>query len=134
KNRIEKAALEAGADVAVWDAPTQKITLQLGSSKTSAEAVLQKIADAGHDNEMFQSTEKAYKDLPAYCVYSRTLAFGEKNPLVHIDEQASESVARKDFSDHPEHYEHSIETVTITKERNVTALSRKDVGLTFNIS
>lgn len=134
KNRIEKATLDAGADVAVWDAHTQKITLQLDPSKTSAEAILQKIADVGHDNEMFQSTEKAYKDLPACCVYSRTLAFGEKNPLVHIDEQPSESVARKDFSDHPEHYDNSIEGVTVIKERDATALSRKDVGLTFNIS
>src|SRR5690606_36703727 len=42
-------------------------------------------------------------------------------------------VARKDFSDHPEHYDNSIEGVTVIKERDATALSRKSAGLTFNI-
>ncbi len=86
KNRIEKAAKDAGATSAFWNADTQSVILDFDPSKISAEKILQKIAEVGHDNELFKAPDSTYKNLPGCCLYDREIPFGEKNPLAHHDE------------------------------------------------
>lgn len=130
KARIEKAAATAGADGASWNADTQLVTLQFDPLKTSATTILKKIAEVGHDNEMFQAEDATYKNLPDCCLYDRELPLGVKSDLVHHDESPQ---PKKDFTQHADHFDKSIEEVRLIKLADATALSRKETGLTFNI-
>lgn len=130
KARIEKAAASAGADSATWDAETQIVTLNFNPEKTSADLILKKIAEVGHDNEMYTSKDDTYKNLPGCCLYDRELPLGVKSDLVHHDEAPA---PKKDFSEHADHFDKSIEEVRLIKLADATALSKKETGLTFNI-
>ena len=131
KTRIEKAAKTAGADSANWDPETQTVTLNFNPAKTSADAILKMIADVGHDNEKYTASDSVYKNLPDCCLYDRTLPLGVKSDLVHMEESPA---PKKDFTQHADHVDKSIEEVKLIKMGEATALSKKETGLTFNIS
>lgn len=129
KARIEKAAISAGADSASWSPGAQIVSLNFDPAKTSASKILQKIANAGHDNEQFLASDQVYKNLPDCCLYDRDLAFGETGPLVHDDEADKAPTAGNSEHGH----EKSIEEVRVRKLAAATALNKRDAGLTFNI-
>ena len=131
KTRIEKAAKTAGADSANWDAETQTVTLGFDHAKTSADAILKMIADVGHDNEKYTASDAVYKNLPDCCLYDRALPLGVKSSLVHMDETPA---PKKDFTQHQDHVDKSIEEVKLIRLGEATALNKKETGLTFNIS
>lgn len=138
KARIEKAAKSAGANSAEWSAEKQMIILDFDSSKTSADQILKKIAEVGHDNEKYKTTDDVYKKLPGCCLYDRDLEFGEKNENVHSNEtekEFAEKQANTQASNHNSHAtgEKSIEGVTITASKAATSISKKEAGLVFNI-
>lgn len=128
KARIEKAAKDAGADSAEWNAENQTVTLNFDPVKTSADKILQKIADVGHDNEKYKSNDNTYKNLPACCLYDREIPFGEVNPKVHFEENQANANSREES-----HNEKAIEGVTVTGGRAPTSLNKKEAGLIFNI-
>lgn len=131
KARIEKAAKDAGADSATWSPETQKVVLDFDPAKVSAEKILKKIADVGHDNEKFRASDEVYKNLPDCCLYDRELPFGVKSDLVHHDENPQQHA---DSDHHSGHVDKDIEEVKLTKLQEATALNRKSADLTFNIS
>ena len=134
KARIEKAATSAGADSAAWDADTQIVTLNFDPAKTSADLILQKIAEVGHDNEKYTAKDGVYAQLPDCCLYDRALPLGVKSDLVHHDEAPAPAPAtNKDFSQNADHFDKSIEEIRLIKLAEATALSKKETGLTFNI-
>ena len=130
KARIEKAAKSVGANAASWDSQTQMVTLDFDVAKTSADEILKKIAEVGHDNEKFKTSDSAYKSLPDCCLYDRELPFGIVSPLVHDE---SKPVVKTE-ENHQHNGEKSIEEVQIKKFEAATALSKKETGLTFNIN
>lgn len=130
KARIEKAAASAGADSSAWDAETQIVTLNFDPAKTSADLILKKIAEVGHDNEKYTTKDATYSNLPDCCLYDRELPLGVKSDLVHYDESPA---PKKDFSQNADHFDKSIEEVRLIKLADATALSRKETSLTFNI-
>ncbi|MGE6394553.1 TonB-dependent receptor domain-containing protein [Chryseobacterium scophthalmum] len=138
KARIEKAAKSAGANSAEWSAEKQIVTLNFDSSKTSADQILKKIAEVGHDNEKYKTTDDVYKKLPGCCLYDRDIEFGEKNEKVHSNEtekEFAEKQANTEASSHSSHAtgEKNIEGVTITASKAATSISKKEAGLVFNI-
>ena len=130
KARIEKATATAGANSSSWDPETQMVTLNIDPTKVSYDEILKKIAEVGHDNEKFLATDEVYKNLPDCCLYDRTLPFGVKSDLVHLDENPT---PKKDFSNNQDHFDKAIEAVLVTKYTDPTSLSKKETGLTFNI-
>lgn len=72
KNTIEKAAKVKGVSKADWDTETKVLTLKYDPSVVTSDAVLQRVADAGYDNEKFKATDKSYKSLDGCCQYDRT--------------------------------------------------------------
>ncbi|MNU12424.1 TonB dependent receptor [compost metagenome] len=139
KARIEKAAKSAGANSAEWSAEKQTVTLNFDSSKTSADQILKKIAEVGHDNEKYKTTDDVYKKLPGCCLYDRDIEFGEKNEKVHSNEtekEFAEKQANIEASSHSSHAtgEKNIEGVTITASKAATSISKKEAGLVFNIN
>lgn len=138
KARIEKAAKSAGANSAEWSAEKQTVTLNFDSSKTSADQILKKIAEVGHDNEKYKTTDDVYKKLPGCCLYDRDIEFGEKNEKVHSNEtekEFAEKQANTEASSHSSHAtgEKNIEGVMITASKAATSISKKEAGLVFNI-
>ncbi|GAA4163350.1 hypothetical protein GCM10022217_32230 [Chryseobacterium ginsenosidimutans] len=134
KARIEKAAKDAGADSAEWNAEKQTVILDFDPSKTSADKILKKIADVGHDNEKYKSKDNTYKNLPSCCLYDREIPFGKANPKVHFEE--GEKTEHSDHNDHnssDENNEKHIEGVTVTGSKAATSLNKKEAGLVFNI-
>lgn len=107
KARIENAALKAGAQTANWTAENQTLTMTLDESKVSCVNILKEIAEVGHDNEKFKAPDDSYKKLPPCCEYTR---------------DSDESNAKQ------------IEGVKLTREKEATAISKKEAGLIFNIS
>ncbi|TZF96095.1 TonB-dependent receptor [Chryseobacterium panacisoli] len=71
KTRIESAAKKAGAKTAVYSVDLQTLTLE--TDKVSTDDILQKVAEAGHDNEKFKAPDTVYNSLPGCCLYSRDL-------------------------------------------------------------
>lgn len=116
KARIETAATKAGAISANWSAENQTLTMVLDESKVTCDTILKQVAEAGHDNEKYKAPDGVYKSLPACCLYTRG---SDKNENVHAD---SDSDAKQ------------IEGVKITREKEATAISKKEAGLIFNIS
>lgn len=140
KARIEKAAKDAGADAAEWSAEKQTVILQFDASKTSADKILKKIADVGHDNEKYKSSDSVYNDLPGCCLYDREIPMGAANPKVHSEESTkSEQGNHEDHNEvsensHSSHENESkIEGVTVSGFKTPTSLNKKEAGLTFNI-
>jgi len=135
KARIEKAAKDAGANSANWNSETQIVSLNFDNSKTSADKILKKIADVGHDNEKYKTSDSVYKKLPGCCLYDRKIPLGQKGSEVHSDENSKEA-------DHQNHIEETkkesdneknIEEVKVTASKAATSISKKDAGLVFNI-
>lgn len=73
KERIEKTALSFNSvSAASWNAGTKQLSVTFDSIITTKTAILQKIAEAGHDNELFRSSEEVYKSLPSCCHYQKS--------------------------------------------------------------
>lgn len=137
KARIEKAAKDAEADSAEWDAERQIVTLNFDPNKTSSDKILKKIAEVGHDNEKYKSSDNTYKNLPSCCLYDREIPFGEANPKVHTEEgNPSEHTDHSDHNTAGENHgshEKNIEGVTVNGSKAATSLNKKEAGLIFNI-
>ena len=69
KKHIEKAAKEAGADVAKWDKKTKILSVTYDASKTSNDAIQKKVASVGYDTEKYTGDIKAYNALDECCQY-----------------------------------------------------------------
>ncbi len=143
KVRIEAAAKDAGATTVVWDEHTQKVDLSFDPIKTSKEAILKKIAEVGHDNEMFKTSDQTYKALPDCCHYDRSKPF-TINEYSKDDAYTSSTVSSvletpkaEALDEHADHNHESktsdIKGVVVTKYKAATALDKKEAGLVFNI-
>jgi copper chaperone CopZ len=82
KDRIENTSKKAGASKAEWDAETLTLKLEFDQSKTSLDQILKKIAEVGHDNEKYKTTQEVYDKLPACCHYDRTVTFDKKEEKI----------------------------------------------------
>ena len=72
KSKIEKAAKEAGAKSASWDADSKDLTVTYKSSSTNTAKIQDKIATVGYDNAGAKATTEAYNKLHGCCKYERS--------------------------------------------------------------
>lgn len=71
KKTIETAAYQKGEAEAKWNKDTKLLVLKYDSAKTNNNEILQRIAEAGYDNEQFIAPDDAYNKLPKCCQYDR---------------------------------------------------------------
>ena len=71
KARIERAAKLDGVSKVEWNSKTKLLSLVYNPSMVSSDAVLKKIAAAGHDSERFKADDKVYNSLVSCCRYER---------------------------------------------------------------
>ncbi|MBL7813396.1 MAG: cation transporter [Saprospiraceae bacterium] len=70
KKRIESAVYSlTGVKKAVWSIEEHTLLVSFDASKTSLDAIKQKITTVGHDAPPFKADEVIYKKLPACCKY-----------------------------------------------------------------
>ena len=72
KSKIEKAAKEAGAKSATWNADTKDLLVTYKSSSTNTAKIQQQIAVVGYDNAGAKATTEAYDKLHGCCKYDRS--------------------------------------------------------------
>lgn len=70
--RIESAAFVKGEAEADWDVDAKTARITYDSVRTTLDAVLERIAQAGYDSEKFLAPDAAYAALPGCCQYERT--------------------------------------------------------------
>ena len=68
---IEKAATKKNISKASWNQETKMATITYDSKKTTLNAVLKNIANAGYDNEQFTAPDDVYDNLHGCCQYDR---------------------------------------------------------------
>ncbi len=70
KERIEKTAKAVnGVHTASWDLKTKQLHLGFDPAQTSADAVAEAIAKAGHDTDQYKADKATYDALPDCCKY-----------------------------------------------------------------
>jgi outer membrane cobalamin receptor len=85
KARIEQSALSLKSTArATWNIKTNQLLVEFDSTVTSKTLIQQKIAEAGHDNELFKASGEVYKTLPSCCHYQRTSKADAKHILHSI--------------------------------------------------
>ncbi|MBN8857484.1 MAG: TonB-dependent receptor [Sphingobacteriales bacterium] len=83
KARIERSTFTIKAvNKAEWDIKTNQLTVQFDSASTSKSAIQQRIAEAGHDNELFKASDEIYQTLPSCCHYQR-IKGGDERQILH---------------------------------------------------
>jgi len=145
KERIETTAKKAGAKSAFWNPETQTVTLDFDAAKVSADDILKKIAESGHDNEKYKAPDGVYKKLPPCCYYDRKSDFPKKDEKIKLENghaavpnviiPADESTSSSENHDNHNHEKTAeIQNINLIKSADPTALSKKEAGLTFNIN
>ncbi|WP_164112684.1 MULTISPECIES: DUF3347 domain-containing protein [Sphingobacterium] len=81
KATIEKAGNKNKESQVTWDAATQSANISYDAKKTSADAILKRIALAGYDNEKYLAPDDTYAKLHGCCQYDRTLKSKEVAPI-----------------------------------------------------
>jgi mercuric ion binding protein len=71
KNKIERAATEAGATSADWNSKTKLLVVSYDASKTSNMDIQKKIASVGYDTQDEKAPDAAYNSLEKCCQYKR---------------------------------------------------------------
>jgi copper chaperone CopZ len=61
-----------GLKKAEWNVDSLALTVTFDSTKTSATAILKRVAMVGYDNEQFKAADKAYFKLHGCCQYDRS--------------------------------------------------------------
>ena len=79
KNKIEKAATSAGADVANWSDETYLLVVNYDASKTSSLDIQKSVAAVGYDTQDVKAEDAAYKKLPKCCQYERKPESSKQN-------------------------------------------------------
>lgn len=73
KKRIETACFGLkGMKTASWDDEALKLIVSYDSKKTSADAILKRVALIGYDNQNYKADDKAYYKLDECCQYDRS--------------------------------------------------------------
>ncbi len=84
---IEKAAYVKGEAEVDWDVDAKTARITIDSMRTDIDAVLQRIAHAGYDNERFLAPDAAYTALPGCCQYERTFKRAPQNAQATVPVQ-----------------------------------------------
>ena len=80
KDKIEKAAKEAGAKDAEWNVETKTLTIKYSAATTNTAKIQQGIAAVGYDTRDVKAADEAYDKLHGCCKYDRKSLKKEEKP------------------------------------------------------
>src|SRR5690606_19924579 len=139
KKRIEAAVQTFPSASGNWDIETKVLTLNYDPNQTSKEAIMHKIAEVGHDNELYTAEDSVYENLPGCCLYDRETDWDniENSEGTHVEENVGHAHEEHAGHNHAEEMDDdavNLETATITNSKAASALDKNAVGLQTNIS
>lgn len=85
EERIERVAFVKNEAEVDWVVETHMARVTFDSTRTSLDAIMQRVAQAGYDNELYLAPKQAYDKLPGCCQYERTLVHA---PVKAVDAHA----------------------------------------------
>jgi mercuric ion binding protein len=71
KKTIETAAIEGGANAAVWNQDTRILKVKFQSNNTSLDSIQKVIVSKGYDTQSYRSSDENYNSLHKCCKYER---------------------------------------------------------------
>lgn len=128
KENIEKAVHEMPSASGTWDMDSKILTVTYSPKETSLDAIMQKVAAVGYDNELYLADDKVYKGLTPCCHYDRDAAWEDLAGMEDFQ------YVEEDFFEDFEDLEVGLESITIQNQAAAAALDRKAAGLQLNIS
>ena len=135
KERIESAIKEIPTADGNWNINSKILTVTYSPDSTSMEKIMKKIAEAGHDNEMFMADDEVYNSLPGCCLYNRKIPWDEvaNSEGTHGGEEVE---TEQKPHEHTEETENTVDldAATIVSSMAATALDKDAAGLQINIS
>ena len=84
KTKIEKAARQAGATDAEWDADRKTLTVKYASSTTNTAKIQNAVAAVGYDTRDVKASDEAYDKLHGCCKYERKELKKDDKPASHL--------------------------------------------------
>ncbi len=94
---IERVGTVKGESAVDWDVDTHMASVTYDSMRTDLDVVLQRVAQAGYDNERFLAPKEAYSKLPGCCQYERTMVHAPlQGKDVHSVYEHGEAFAQAD--------------------------------------
>ncbi len=102
---IESKGSAKGEATVDWDVDAKTASITYDSTRTDLDAILQRIAYAGYDNERYLAPQEAYDALPSCCQYERTL----KHDPIKKDEHAHDHRGHSDHPEQPAHSDHAAD-------------------------
>ena len=87
KKTIEKTVKQNKNALGIWNSKSQMLTVTYDSTKTSADEILKRIANAGYDNDKYLAANEVYNNLDACCQYNRK--FVTENSAIVPDVQTT---------------------------------------------
>ncbi|WP_293907469.1 DUF3347 domain-containing protein [Sphingobacterium sp. UBA5670] len=130
KKTIENAGTSAYAKVD-WNEDNQTATISYDTEKTSLDAVLKNIAEAGYDNEKYLASEEAYAKLHACCQYERNLVPSASDTPKDAE---SQSVIPTDDNSDGTNFQQIYDQYFLLKNALVAADSKQAAGLANHLS
>ena len=109
KERIEKAGNIKKIAKVDWNVDTKMATITYDSKKTNQDAILKRIALAGHDSDKFLASNQAYSKLPNCCQYDR-----EAKVPVKVNAVSGESIPanpKMDMTNQPTTTENQLKAI-----------------------
>ncbi|MBK7483272.1 MAG: hypothetical protein IPI72_11145 [Flavobacteriales bacterium] len=73
ETRIEQVVFVKNEAEVDWVVETHMARVTFDSTRTDLAAIMQRVAHAGYDNELYLAPKQAYDKLPGCCQYERTL-------------------------------------------------------------
>lgn len=73
EERIERVGFVKNEAEVDWVVETHMARVTFDSTRTSLDAIMQRVAHAGYDNELYLAPKETYDQLPGCCQYERTL-------------------------------------------------------------
>ncbi len=77
ETRIEQVAFVKNEAEVDWVVETHMARVTFDSTRTDLAAIMQRVAHAGYDNELYLAPKQAYDKLPGCCQYERTLVHAQ---------------------------------------------------------
>lgn len=139
KKRIEAAVAGFPSATGNWDIVTKVLTLNYDPTMVSKGTIMKKIAEAGHDNELFTADNSVYEKLPGCCLYDRKVDWDnvENSAGTHVTESGSHT----GYDNHNDHTHEDVSDnavdltgVTVVGNRASHAFDKNSVGLVENIT
>lgn len=135
KVRIENAVETFPSATGDWDVLTKVLTLTYDPNQTSKEAIMRKVAEVGHDNELFTAENSVYDTLPGCCLYDREVDWSniENSEGTHLVESGHDDQEGHNHGDETEDMV-DLSAVTIVGGKPAHAFDKNAAGLVENIS